>query len=121
MIKHLTVMTGVKTLFNFLLHHPDFCKIKLSKMKLYVPGAKALQRTVADKWKQATKTAIFEGYGLTEASPVVCCNPIVGNTDIVGTIGLPLPSTSVKLVDDNDVEVAQGQEGELCVQGPQVM
>ncbi|MEZ0391010.1 MAG: AMP-binding protein [Pseudobdellovibrionaceae bacterium] len=116
-----TVMTGVNTLFNALMNHPDFDKISFSKVKISVGGAMALQRPVAEKWKQRTKSPIFEGYGLTEASPVVCCNPILGGSDMVGTIGMPLPSTVVKIVDDNGNEVAQGQEGELCVQGPQVM
>ncbi len=116
-----TVMTGVNTLFNALMHHPDFDKVDFSRVKLSVGGAMALQRSVAEKWKARTKTPIFEGYGLTEASPVVCCNPITGNQEIIGTIGMPLPSTTVKLIDNNDQEVALGQEGELCVQGPQVM
>ncbi|PIS10146.1 MAG: long-chain-fatty-acid--CoA ligase [Bdellovibrio sp. CG10_big_fil_rev_8_21_14_0_10_47_8] len=116
-----TVMTGVNTLFNALMHHPDFVKISFSQVKLSVAGAMALQRSVADRWKKITGTPIFEGYGLTEASPVVCCNPIAGNKDIVGTIGMPLPSTNVKLIDDNGNEVDQGKEGELCAQGPQVM
>lgn len=116
-----TVMTGVNTLFNALMNHPDFDKIDFENVKLSVAGAMALQRTVAERWKQKTKTPIFEGYGLTETSPVVCCNPIVGNKDLVGTIGMPLPSTTVKLIDDDGVEVVQGTEGELCVKGPQVM
>ncbi len=116
-----TVMTGVNTLYNALMNHPDFDKIDFKNVKLSVAGAMALQRAVAEKWKQRTKTPIFEGYGLTETSPVVCCNPIVGNKDLVGTIGMPLPSTTVKLIDDNGNEVAQGAEGELCVKGPQVM
>lgn len=116
-----TIMTGVNTLYNALMNHPDFGKIDFSKVKISVAGAMALQRAVADRWKEKTKTPIFEGYGLTEASPVVCCNPIAGGKDIVGSIGLPLPSTLVKLLDDKDQEVPQGAEGELCVKGPQVM
>ncbi len=116
-----TVVAGVNTLFNALMNHPDFGKIDFSRNKLSVAGAMALQKTVAERWKTLTKTPVFEGYGLTEASPVVTCNPIAGNLDQVGTIGMPLPSTSVKLVDDNGNEVAQGQEGEVCVFGPQVM
>jgi long-chain acyl-CoA synthetase len=115
-----TLMTGVNTLYNALMNHPNFSKVDFSKLKLSVAGAMALQKTVADRWKQKTKSPIFEGYGLTEASPVVCCNPISGG-DLVGTIGMPLPSTAVKLLDDNGNEVGLGQEGELCVQGPQVM
>jgi long-chain acyl-CoA synthetase len=80
----------------------------------------ALQKSVADRWQNLTRTKVLEGYGLTEASPIVCCNPVDG-TDRVGTIGLPVPSTLVKLIDDNGKEVAQGEAGELCVKGPQVM
>lgn len=116
-----TVMTGVNTLFNGLMNNPDFGKIDFTSCKISVAGAMALQRAVAERWKTTTKTPVFEGYGLTEASPVVCCNPIHGNLDIVGTIGMPLPSTTVKLIDDDGNEVEQGKEGELCVQGPQVM
>ncbi len=116
-----TVMTGVNTLYNALMNHPEFGKISFKQVKLSVAGAMALQSTVAENWKKKTQSAIFEGYGLTEASPVVCCNPITGNKDIVGTIGMPLPSTVVKLIDDQGQEVVQGQEGELCVLGPQVM
>jgi long-chain acyl-CoA synthetase len=118
---HFTLFAGVNTLFNALMHNPDFDKINFKSLKLSVAGAMALQRSVAEKWKSRTGTPVFEGYGLTEASPVVCCNPILENKDIVGTIGMPVPSTNVKLVDDNDQEVAVGQEGELCAQGPQVM
>lgn len=115
-----TIMTGVNTLFNALMNHEDFKSISFEKVKMSVAGAMALQKAVSDRWKQATGTPIFEGYGLTEASPVVCCNPIAGG-DIVGTIGLPLPSTLVAILDDDGKEVALGQEGELCAKGPQVM
>jgi long-chain acyl-CoA synthetase len=115
-----TVTTGVNTLFNALMNHKDFAKINFSRCKLHVAGAMALQTAVAERWYQKTKTKIYEGYGLTEASPVVCCNPI-DNTDIVGTIGLPLPSTQVILLDDDNMEVPMGHPGELCVKGPQVM
>lgn len=115
-----TAMTGVNTLFNGLMNHPQFSTVDFSRCKLSVAGAMALQTTVADRWKKVTGSPIFEGYGLTEASPVVCCNPIAGG-DIVGTIGLPLPSTDVKLCDDDGHEVALGHEGELWTRGPQVM
>jgi long-chain acyl-CoA synthetase len=115
-----TVMTGVNTLFNGLMNHPDFKQIDFKKVKMSVAGAMALQKAVSDRWKQLTGTPVFEGYGLTEASPVVCCNPIAGG-DIVGTIGFPLPSTIVAIMDDNGKEVPQGQEGELFAKGPQVM
>lgn len=117
---HFTLMSGVNTLFNGLLNHPDFQKLDFSKVKMSVAGAMALQTAVSKRWKQVTNSLIVEGYGLTETSPVACCNPIDGR-DKVGTIGLPLPSTNIKLVDDNDQEVTAGQPGEICVFGPQVM
>ncbi len=116
-----TVMTGVNTLFNALMNHPDFFKVSFAQVKISVAGAMALQKAVADRWRDLTKTKIFEGYGLTEASPVICCNPIIGGLDQVGTIGMPLPSTEVKLINDQDEEVHLGEAGELCCRGPQVM
>lgn len=115
-----TVLSGVNTLFNALMNNPEFMTINFSKLKISVAGAMALQKSVSEKWKELTKTAIVEGYGLTEASPVVCCNPIDG-TDRVGTIGLPFPNTNIKLVDDSGGEVKPGDAGELLIQGPQVM
>lgn len=116
-----TIMSGVNTLFNALMNHPDFDKIDFTRVKVSVAGAMALQRAVSDRWRERTKSLLVEGYGLTEASPVVCCNPIDGN-DRVGTIGLPLPSTDVKLIDDDGNEITKlGEPGELCCQGPQVM
>lgn len=118
--ENFTLMTGVNTLFNALMNHADFTSIQFKNLKLSVAGAMALQAPVAHRWLKLTHSKILEGYGLTEASPVVCCNPIDG-TDIVGTIGLPLPSTEVKIVDDNDQEVPIGDQGEICCRGPQVM
>jgi long-chain acyl-CoA synthetase len=115
-----TLMTGVNTLFNGLLHQEDFKTLDFSQFKLSVAGAMALQKSVSQRWKEVTKSVIVEGYGLTEASPVICCNPIDG-TDKVGTIGLPLPGTDVKLVDEAGQEVPLGQPGELAARGPQVM
>ncbi|MBK9322931.1 MAG: AMP-binding protein [Bdellovibrionaceae bacterium] len=121
MKKHpFTLMTGVNTLFNGLLNHPEFSKLDFSKVKMSVGGAMALQKAVVERWKTATGGILVEGYGLTEASPVVCCNPIDGK-DRIGTIGLPLPNTDIKFVDDDNQEVPFGQSGELCVRGPQVM
>lgn len=114
-----TVMTGVNTLYNALMNHPDFDKIDFKKLKLSVAGAMALQKAVYDKWKSRTGGEIFEGYGLTETSPVASCNPIVGGK--VGTIGVPVPSTYLDLWDENDQPVPQGSEGEIVVRGPQVM
>lgn len=116
-----TIMTGVNTLFNALANHPEIRNVDFSSLKISVAGAMALQQAVKENWKNSTGTDVIEGYGLTEASPVVCCNPIDG-TDRVGTIGLPVPMTHIKLVDDNDKEItATGEAGELCVKGPQVM
>lgn len=115
-----TVMSGVNTLFNALMNHKDFLNIDLSHLKLSVAGAMALQETVAKKWLKLTNSPVVEGYGLTETSPVACCNPIDGS-DKTGTIGIPFPSTDIKLIDDSGKEVPAGEMGELCVKGPQVM
>ncbi len=115
-----TVMSGVNTLFNALMNHKDFLTLDLTNLKISVAGAMALQETVAKKWMKLTNSPVVEGYGLTETSPVACCNPIDG-TDKVGTIGFPFPSTDIKLIDDQGKEVAAGEMGELCVKGPQVM
>jgi long-chain acyl-CoA synthetase len=115
-----TVMTGVNTLYNALMNHKDFETINFSKVRLSITGAMALQTAVAERWKQKTGGEIVEGYGLTEASPAVCVNPVVGSVH-VGTIGVPLPSTMIELWDDNNQPVGPGQEGEIVVQGPQVM
>lgn len=115
---HFTIMSGVNTLFNALMNHPDFQKINFKSVKVSVAGGMALQTSVSERWKKMTNTLIVEGYGLTETSPVACCNPIDGS-DRVGTIGLPLPDTWIKLIDDNENEVLEA--GEICVKGPQVM
>jgi len=118
--EHYTVMSGVNTLFNALMNHPDFTSIDFSKLKISVAGGMALQNAVAERWKKMTGTPVIEGYGLTEASPVVACNPVDG-TDRTGTIGLPLSATDVKLVNDDGIIVKDGEAGELCLKGPQVM
>jgi long-chain acyl-CoA synthetase len=115
-----TVMTAVSTLLNALMNTPGFDQIDFKAVKVTVAGAMALQRAVADRWRAMTKTRVAEGYGLTEASPIVCCNPIDGS-DRMGTIGLPFPSTEIRLVDDDGKDVPMGQSGELLVRGPQVM
>jgi long-chain acyl-CoA synthetase len=115
-----TALSGVNTLFNALMNNPEFVTIDFSRVKISVAGAMTLQRPVAEKWMELTKSVIVEGYGLTEASPVVSCNPIDGR-DKVGTIGMPMPSTDVKLIDDDGHEVKEGEPGELCAKGPQVM
>jgi len=116
-----TVLTGVNTLFNALLNHPEFAKLDFSNLKVSVGGAMALQLAVVERWKKVTGTTLVEGYGLTEASPLVSANPFDG-TERIGTIGIPAPSTDVKLVDDDGHEITDfDTPGELCVKGPQVM
>lgn len=115
-----TLMSGVNTLFNAMLNHPDFKSIDFSNLKLSVAGGMALQQDVAKRWEAATKTLIVEAYGLTETSPGASANPVDG-TGRIGTIGLPLPSTSMKLTDDDGNAVADGEPGEILIKGPQVM
>lgn len=115
-----TVMTAVNTLLNALMKQPGFERIDFSQLKLTVAGAMALQKPVAERWQSLTGTPVVEGYGLTEASPIVCCNPVDG-TERVGTIGLPFPSTRVRFVDEEGNDVPEGTPGELIVSGPQVM
>ena len=116
-----TILTGVNTLFNALANHPMIKEVDFSHTKVCVAGAMALQKAVKDNWLKATGTDVIEGYGLTETSPVATCNPIDG-TDRVGTIGVPVPDTEVRLVDDDGNEVTKlGEPGEICVKGPQVM
>jgi long-chain acyl-CoA synthetase len=115
-----TVMTGVNTLYNALMNNPQFSELDFSYLKISVAGGMAMQVAVAEKWKNITGTICVEGYGLTEASPVVCCGPVDGSHR-EGSIGLPLPSTDVKLCDEEGVEVPVGEHGELWVRGPQVM
>ncbi|MBN1207612.1 MAG: AMP-binding protein [Myxococcaceae bacterium] len=115
-----TLMTAVSTLLNKLLREPGIQDVDFSRLKFTVAGGMALQRPVAERWRSLTKTPVIEGYGLTEASPVVCCNPVDG-TERLGTIGLPFPSTGVRLVDEDGHEVDAGKPGELIVRGPQVM
>jgi long-chain acyl-CoA synthetase len=111
---------AVNTLFNGLANHPDFNTVNWKNLKVSVGGGMAVQGAVAKLWLDKTGCPICEGYGLSETSPSVTCNPTT-STAYTGTIGVPLPSTYVKLVDDEGNEVAPGQSGELAVKGPQVM
>jgi long-chain acyl-CoA synthetase len=115
-----TVFTGVNTLFNGLLNQEAFHKLDFSGLKVAVGGGMAVQKTTADKWKKATGTPLAEGYGLTETSPVATCNPTDG-TERIGTIGLPLPNTEIIIIDDMGVTLPNGERGEICIKGPQVM
>jgi len=115
-----SILPAVNTLFNGLVNHPEFAKLDFSRFKFGLGGGMAVQKAVADKWEEMTKTPLLEGYGLTESSPVATVNPFSIDS-YTGAIGIPLPQTDVKLIDDNGQEVAIGQPGELCVKGPQVM
>lgn len=115
-----TVMTGVNTLFNGLLHTPGFADVDFSRFKFALGGGMAVQKPVAEKWKEVTGCTLIEAYGLTETSPGACINP-VELENYNGMIGLPIPSTEVSIRDDNDKELAIGESGEICIRGPQVM
>lgn len=118
--QQVNVFIGVNTLFNAMVNRPDFAEVDFSGLRLTLGGGMATQKAVAEKWKKITGTPIVEAYGLTEASPGVCCNPL--NIEAYsGGIGLPVPSTEVELRDADGKEVAVGQPGELWVRGPQVM
>jgi len=115
-----SMITGVNTLFNALLNHPDFAKLDFSHLKLALGGGMAVQKAVAERWKQVTGTTLIEGYGLTETAPSATANPLT-STEYTGAIGVPMSSTEVELRDDNDRGVPLGQPGEICIRGPQVM
>jgi long-chain acyl-CoA synthetase len=115
-----TVITGVNTLFNALLGHPDFPSIDCSRLKVALAGGMALQAAVADRWQRATGRMLIEAYGLTEAAPAVTINPL-DLSAFNGSIGLPLPSTVLTIRDDAGNDLPPGRLGELCVHGPQVM
>ena len=115
-----TIITGVNTLFNGLLNNPGFKACNFSFLQGAIGGAMAVQDAVANKWEEVTGTSVVEGYGLSETSPVLCCNPLDGKHKR-GTIGLPMPSTVVSIFDDDGNELPQGQTGEICARGPQVM
>lgn len=118
--ERISVFIGVNTLFNGMVNQPDFAAVDFSNLRLTLGGGMATQKAVAEKWKKITGTPIVEAYGLTEASPGVCCNPL--NIEAYsGGIGLPVPSTEVELRDADGKEVGVGQPGELWVRGPQVM
>jgi long-chain acyl-CoA synthetase len=115
-----TAMTGVNTLFNALLNNKEFQQLDFSSLHLSAGGGMPVQHAVAERWVKLTGRYLLEGYGLTECAPLVSANP----HDIdrhTGSIGLPVPSTEVKLIDDEGNEVPPGEPGELCVKGPQVM
>jgi long-chain acyl-CoA synthetase len=111
---------AVNTLYNGLMHTPGFDKIDFSKLKISNGGGMAVQRPVADQWKKLTGCGIAEGYGLSETSPTLTCNPATV-TEFNGSIGIPVPSTYISIRDDDGNEVPLGEAGEICAKGPQVM
>ena len=113
-----TFISGVNTLYNALLAHPGFARLDFSRLKLGVAGGMALHPEVARRWRAATGRDLIEGYGLTEASPVVACN--LPGASRIGTVGVPVPSTELSIRDESR-ELPPETEGELCVRGPQVM
>lgn len=115
-----TLFTGVNTLFNGLLNQPNFNEVDWSHLKGSIGGGMAVQDFVARKWEERTNSALVEGYGLSETSPVASCNPLDG-THRMGTVGLPIPSTALSICDDDGKHLAQGEVGEICIKGPQVM
>lgn len=115
-----TAITGVNTLFNGLLNTSGFAELDFSRLKLSLGGGMAVQRPVAERWKKVTKTRLLEGYGLTECCPLVTLSPF-DLEDYNGSIGLPAPSTDIRLVDESGNDVAPGEAGEMIVKGPQVM
>jgi long-chain acyl-CoA synthetase len=115
-----TAITGVNTLFNGLLNTPGFDQIDFSGLHLTLGGGMAVQRAVAERWKQVTGCTLVEAYGLTETSPAACINPM-DLAEYNGSIGLPVPSTDACLKDEDGKRVGVGEVGELCIKGPQVM
>ena len=116
----MTVITAVNTLFIGLLNNSEFANVDFSKLKYTIGGGMAVQNFVADKWQEVTGHPLAEGYGLSETSPLVTCNPLDG-TQRKGTIGLPAPNTEVAIKDEEGNNVAIGERGEICCRGPQVM
>jgi long-chain acyl-CoA synthetase len=115
-----TVFTGVNTLFAGLLMQPNIGEVDFSRLRVVIGGGAAVLPTTSEKWTLLTGKHILEGYGLSETSPVLTLNPMTSES-FSGTVGLPLPSTEIKLLGENDVEVGLGEAGEICARGPQVM
>ncbi len=114
-------LPAVNTLFNGLMNHPDFDKVNWKHLRVVVGGGAAVQQAVATRWLQRTGQPIVEGYGLSETSPVASCNIVGTGKESSGSIGYPLPGTDMAILDDAGHAVAQGERGEVCIRGPQVM
>lgn len=120
MKKHrFTAITGVNTLFNALMNHPEFAKLDFTSLKLALGGGMAVQEVIAKRWLEVSGKPIAQAYGLTETSPAVTINPL-DKTDFNGSIGLPVPSTEIAIRDHQGQDLPQGENGEICVRGPQV-
>jgi long-chain acyl-CoA synthetase len=115
-----TIFTGVNTLFGGLLMHPKIADVDFSNLRVAIGGGAAVLPTTSAKWKALTGRDILEGYGLSETSPILSLNPMTA-TGFSATVGLPLPSTDIKLLDENNNEAVLGEPGEICAKGPQVM
>ena len=114
-----TAITGVNTLYSYILNHPNFNPADFAQLKIALSGGMALNQNVAERWKAIAPHPIIEAYGLTEASPAVCINPLDHARQ--GSIGLPLPATEVSIRDEHGQACPLGEIGELCVRGPQIM
>jgi long-chain acyl-CoA synthetase len=115
-----TVFTGVNTLYNGLVTHPKIAEVDFTGLRVAIGGGTAVLPTTSAKWKALTGRDILEGYGLSETSPILTLNPVT-TVGFTGTVGLPFPSTDIKLLDTNDIETPSGEPGEICAKGPQVM
>ncbi len=113
-------LTGVNTLFNALLNTPGFASVDFGSLRAGLGGGMAVQRDIAERWHEVTGVPICQGYGLTETSPIVSCNPLDAS-EFNGSVGVPLPSTDVAILDDAGATLGPGETGEICVNGPQVM
>jgi len=122
LIKHpnINIFPGVNTLFHALIHRPEFKKVKLPNLLVTIGGGMAVHKKTADHWQALTGSPIAQGYGLSETSPVVCVNTPL-EKHFTGHIGMPIPSTHVVILDDDEVELPYGTPGEICISGPQVM
>ncbi len=114
-----TLITGVNTLFNGMMNHPEFRKLDFKPLKITVGGGMAVQKAVAERWKEITGCTIAEGYGLSETSPMLTVNPVDG-TSRIGSIGLPVPNTEIQIMSEEGQSLALGEIGEICARGPQV-
>jgi long-chain acyl-CoA synthetase len=114
------IFPGLNTLFNGLMNNSDFASVDFSELRITIAGGMALQKVVAERWKKITACPLVEGYGLSETSPVLSVNPLNGRHK-VGTIGLPFPSTEMRILRDDDTWASVGERGEICARGPQIM